>query len=100
MSKRDRISIEELRRFLGGVGQEVEGGRSIVVERRSQEAFALVPMRLYRFLQEERKKLIESTDRARESFSDLPEEEMEELLAEEMHRSGRQTPSSPRSAAG
>lgn len=102
MSTWDRISIEELRRSLGRVAQEVEGGSSIVVERRSQEAFALVPMRLYRFLEEERRKLIESTGQARDSFSDLSEEEVEELLARETRQSGKgeQNPSSPRSAAG
>lgn len=72
----------------------------MIVERRSQEAFALVPMRLYRFLEEERRKLIESTGQAREAFSDLPEEEVEELVAGELRRSGEQKSSSPRSAAG
>ena len=100
MSRRDRIAIEELRRSLGRVAQEVEGGASMVVQRRGEEAFALVPMRLYRFLEEERKKLIESTEKARESFSDLPGEEVEELLAGELQQSGERTPASPRSAAG
>ena len=94
MSGRDRVSIEELRRSLGSVAREVEGGSSMVVERRGREAFALVPMRLYRYLEEERRKLLESTGRARESFSDLTVEEVEELAA------GEQEDSSPRSAAG
>ncbi len=74
----------------------------MVVERRGQEAFALVPMRLYGFLEEERRKLVESTETARRSFSDLPADEVEELLAGEMAQSGygEQKPSSPRSAAG
>jgi prevent-host-death family protein len=88
------VSIEELRRSLGSVAREVEGGSSMVVERRGREAFALVPMRLYRYLEEERRKLLESTGRARESFSDLTVEEAEELVA------GEQEDSSPRSAAG
>ena len=66
----------------------------MVVERRGREAFALVPMRLYRYLEEERRKLLESTGRARESFSNLTVEEVEELAA------GEQEDSSPRSAAG
>ena len=94
MSGRDRVSIEELRRSLGSVAREVEGGSSMVVERRGREAFALVPMRLYRYLEEERRKLLESTGLARESFSDLTVEEVEELAA------GEQEDSSPRSAAG
>jgi len=100
MSKRNRISIEEFRRSLGRVAREVEGGSTMVVERRGQEAFALVPMRLYGFLEEERRKLIESTETARESFSDLPADEVEELLAEETQQSGygEQKPSSPRSS--
>lgn len=75
MSGRDRISIEELRRTLGSVAREVEGGRSMVVERRGREVFALVPMRLYRYLEEERKRLLQSTDQARKSFSDLAAED-------------------------
>lgn len=94
MGGRDRVSIEELRRSLGRFAREVEGGSSMVVERRGREAFALVPMRLYRYLEEERKKLLESTARARDSFSDLSAEEVEELVA------GEQEASSPRSAAG
>ena len=94
MSGRNRVSIEELRRSLGSVAREVEGGSSMVVERRGREAFALVPMRLYRYLEEERRKLLESTGRARESFSNLTVEEVEELAA------GEQEDSSPRSAAG
>lgn len=78
----------------------MEGGSTMVVERRGEEAFALVPMRLYRFVQEERRKLLESTEQARESFSDLPAEEVEELVAEEIRRSADQKASSPRSAAG
>ena len=94
MSGRDRVSIEELRRSLGSVAREVEGGSSMVVERRGREAFALVPMRLYRYLEEERRKLLESTGRARESFSDFTVEEVEELAA------GKQEDTSPRSATG
>jgi prevent-host-death family protein len=94
VSGRDRVSIEELRRSLGSVAREVEGGSSMVVERRGREAFALVPMRLYRYLEEERRKLLESTGRARESFSDLTVEEVEELAA------GKQEDTSPRSATG
>ncbi len=94
MRGRDRVSIEELRRSLGSVAREVEGGSSMVVERRGREAFALVPMRLYRYLEEERRKLLESTGRARESFSDLTVEEVEELAA------GEQEDSSSRSATG
>ena len=66
----------------------------MVVERRGQEAFALVPMRLYRYLEEERRKLLESTGQARESFSDLTVEEVEELAT------GEQEDTPPRSAAG
>lgn len=72
----------------------------MIVERRGQEAFALVPMRLYGFLEEERRKLIESTEKARESFSDLPADEVEELLAGETRQPGGQEAPSPRSAAG
>jgi prevent-host-death family protein len=100
MSGRDRISIEELRRSLGSVAREVEGGRSMVVERRNQEAFALVPMRLYRYLEEERRRLLQSTDQARKSFSDLSAEEAEELAAGEIRQSGEHEASPPRSAAG
>ncbi len=71
----------------------------MIVERRGQEAFALVPMRLYRFLEEERRNLIESTEKARKSFSDLPADEVEELLAGEMRQSGEHKAPSPRSAA-
>lgn len=72
----------------------------MIVERRGQESFALVPMRLYGFLEEERRSLIESTEKARESFSDLPADEVEELLAGEMRQPGEQEAPSPRSAAG
>ena len=61
----------------------------MVVERRGREAFALVPMRLYRYLEEERRKLLESTGRARESFSSLTVEEVEELAAGEQEDSSR-----------
>lgn len=100
MSGRDRISIEELRRSLGSVAREVEDGRSMVVERRNQEAFAMVPMKLYRYLEEERRRLLQSTDQARESFSDLAAEEVEKLAAGEIRQSGQQEASPPRSAAG
>ena len=84
MTMRDRISIETLRRSMGRVAREVEQGRSLVVERRGEEAFALVPMRLYRLLEEERRALVESTGRARETFSGVPAEEVEELVAGEL----------------
>jgi prevent-host-death family protein len=100
MSRIDRISIEELRRSLGSVARGVEDGSSVVVERRGREAFALVPMRLYRYLEEERRRLLQSTDQARESFSDLVAEEVEELAAGEVRRSGKQKASPPRSASG
>lgn len=72
----------------------------MVVERRGEEAFALVPMRLYRFLEEERRKLIESTEAARRSFADLSEEEAEGLIAQELASHREQQASSRRSAAG
>jgi prevent-host-death family protein len=100
MSGRDRISIEELRRSLGEFARQVEDGSSMVVERRGREAFALVPMRLHRYLEEERKRLLESTDQARKSFSDLSAEEVEELAAGEIRQSGEHGSSPPRSAAG
>jgi prevent-host-death family protein len=52
MRANNRISLETLRRSLGRVAQDVERGGSVVVERRGEEVFALVPMRLYRFLEE------------------------------------------------
>jgi hypothetical protein len=58
---------------MGQVSREVERGSSVVVERRGEEAFALVPMRLYHLLEQERRALIESTDRARKPFSELSE---------------------------
>lgn len=76
--------MEKLRRSLGQVAQDVERGGSVVVERRGEEAFALVPMRLYRLLEEERRSVVESTGRAREAFSDLPEEDVENLVSEEL----------------
>lgn len=80
MPAQDRISLETLRRSMGQVAREVERGSSVVVERRGEEAFALVPMRLYRLLEEQRQALIEATGRAREAFSDLSEKEVEELV--------------------
>lgn len=62
----------------------MERGSSVVIERRGEEAFALVPMRLYRLLEEERWALVESTREAREAFSDLSEDEVEELVADEL----------------
>lgn len=56
----------------------------MIVERRGEEAFALVPMRLYRLLEEERRALVESTREAREAFSDLSAEEVEGLVADEL----------------
>lgn len=61
----------------------------MVVERRGEEAFALVPMRLYRLLEEQRRALIESTGRAREAFSDLSAEEVEELVDDKLSASER-----------
>lgn len=84
MNARDRISLETLRRSMGRVVREVEQGSSVVVERRGEEAFALVPMRLYRLLEEERRALVESTGRAREAFSDLSEDEVGELVNGEL----------------
>ena len=84
MRPNNRIPLETLRRSLGRVAQDVERGNSVVVERRGEEAFALVPMRLYRLLEEERRALLESTRRAREAFSDLSGEEVEELVADEL----------------
>ena len=84
MRPNNRIPLETLRRSLGRVAQDVERGNSVVVERRGEEAFALVPMRLYRLLEEERRALLESTRRAREAFSDLSGEEVEELVAGEL----------------
>lgn len=62
----------------------MERGGSVVVERRGEEAFALVPMRLYRLLEEERRALVESTREAREAFSELSEDEVEDLVAGEL----------------
>ena len=84
MTADNRIPLETLRRSLGRVAQDVERGDSVVVERRGEEAFALVPMRIYRLLEEERRALIESTRQARESFSDVSEEEVEGLVAGEL----------------
>jgi len=80
----NRIPLETLRRSLGRVAQDVERGGSVVVERRGEEAFALVPMRLYRLLEGERRGLVESTGRARDAFSDLAEDEVEGLVADEL----------------
>ena len=71
----------------------------MVVERRGEEAFALVPMRLYRLLEEERRALVESTRQAREAFSDLSEGEVEELVEEELGASRSRTTSSVDGAA-
>lgn len=84
MTVNNRIPLETLRRSLGRVAQDVERGGSVVVERRGEEAFALVPIRLYRLLEEERRALVESTGRAREAFSNLSEDEVEDLVAEEL----------------
>ena len=100
MARQDRISLEELLRSLGRVAKEVEGGASLIVERRGEEAFALVPMRLYRFLEEERRALIQSTRRAREVFSSISDEETEELVAKEIAASGDQSIPSARGIAG
>ena len=84
MQARNRIPLETLRRSLGKVSQDVERGSSVVVERRGEEVFALVPMRLYRLLEEERRALVESTREAREAFSEFSEGEVEDLVADEM----------------
>src|SRR5918994_2066603 len=84
MQPRNRIPLETLRRSLGRVAQDVERGGSVVVERRGEEAFALVPMRLYRLLEEERRALVESTREAREACSALSGAEVEEMVAGEM----------------
>ena len=83
MRANNRIPLETLRRSLGRVARDVERGGSVVVERRGEEAFALVPMRLYRILEEERQALVESTREAREAFSDLSEDEVEDLVADD-----------------
>ena len=93
MPPQTRISLEMLRRSMGRVVREVEGGRSVVVERRGEEAFALVPMRLYRLLERERRALMESTERARGAFSDLSEKEVEELVSGELSATGSTAPS-------
>ena len=93
MQSNNRIPLETLRRSLGRVAQQVERGESVVVERRGEEAFALVPMRLYRLLEEERRALVDSTRQAREAFSDLSEDEVEELVGGELEATrGRTTP--------
>ncbi len=84
MRAKNRIPLETLRRSLGRVAQDVERGGSVVVERRGEEAFALVPMRLYRLLEEERRALVESTREAREAFSELSGDEVEDLVADEL----------------
>jgi DNA-binding MarR family transcriptional regulator len=35
-------------------------------------------------MEEERRKLLQTTEEARDSFSDMPEEEVEELVADEL----------------
>lgn len=99
MRNDERIPLETLRRSLGRVAREVEGGRSVVVERRGEEAFALVPMRLYEHLEEERRALIESTQRARGAFSDLSGDEVDELVAGELEATRAGSPASTRSTA-
>jgi prevent-host-death family protein len=94
MRPNNRIPLETLRRSLGRVAQDVERGGSVVVERRGEEAFALVPMRLYRLLEEERRALVESTRRAREAFSDLSEGEVEELVKGELEATRGRTSAS------
>ena len=94
MPANNRISLETRRRSLGRVAQDVERGGPVVVERRGEEIFALVPMRLYRFLEEERRALVESTREARETFSDLSGDEVEELVTGELEATrGRISPS-------
>ncbi len=84
MRAKNRIPLETLRRSLGRVAQDVERGSSVVVERRGEEVFALVPMRLYQFLEAERRALVESTREAREAFSELSGDEVEDLVADEL----------------
>ncbi len=91
MREDNRIPLETLRRSLGRVAQDVERGDSVVVERRGEEAFALVPMRIYRLLEKERRALIGSTRQARESFSDLAGEEVEELVSSELEATRNRT---------
>lgn len=93
----NRIPLETLRRSLGQVAQDVERGGSVVIERRGEEVFALVPIRLYRFLEEERRALVESTREAREAFSGLSGNEVEELVGAEME-AARDYPPSAKSA--
>lgn len=93
MREDNRIPLETLRRSLGRVAQDVERGDSVIVERRGEEAFALVPMRIYRLLKKEKRALIESTWQARESFSDLSGEEIEELVAGELEATRGRTSS-------
>lgn len=90
----DHIPLEKLRRSLGQIAQDVERGSSVVVERRGQEAFALVPMRLYRLLEEERRTVVEATGRSREAFSNLSDEEIENLVSEELEATREKRPSS------
>lgn len=90
----DHIPLEKLRRSLGRVAQDVERGGSVVVERRGEEVFALVPMRLYRLLEEERRSVLEATGRARGAFSDLSEKEVEDLISEELGAAGDERSSS------
>lgn len=99
MTADNRIPLETLRRGLGRIAQDVERGESLVVERRGEEAFALVPMRIYRLLEEERRALIGSTRRVRESFSDLSWEEVEEMVADELEATRVRTPASTESVA-
>jgi prevent-host-death family protein len=99
MRPNNRIPLETLRRSLGRVAQDVERGSSVIVERRGEEAFALVPMRLYRLLEEERRALVESTRQTREAFSDLSGDEVEELVAGELEATRVRTSRPAKSAA-
>ena len=91
MRPNNRIPLETLRRSLGRVAQDVE--------RRGEEAFALVPMRLYRLLEKERGALVESTHQVREAFSDLSEGEVEQLVEEELKSTRSRAASSVDGAA-
>ena len=93
MLSNNRIPLETLRRSLGRVARDVERGESVVIERRGEEVFALVPMRLYRLLQEERRALVEATREAREAFSAHSGNEVEDMVADEME-AARGRPSS------
>ncbi len=100
MQSNNRIPLETLRRSLGRVAQDVERGHSVVVERRGEEAFALVPMRLYRLLEQERRALVESTHQAREAFDNFSEVEVRDPVAGELEATRDRNTSSVDGATG